>query len=203
VAGLSQAGQISALANTGDVLHVRAISETRLQCAAKLRTRAMRRFTPFSAVLFGLGLSGCAATMGMGVGATPAGEQRTTFQWRSTGATSGQMTATLDSGQTFTGRYFQITRRTNFDTLGPLWAGWGPGFYGPGSGLGPWGYWGPTDQFLTQYTGRVVGNLQGPKGTHMRCRFTLARPDIGMAGGGLGQCQLPSGTTIDAMFPTG
>jgi hypothetical protein len=103
------------------------------------------------------------------------------------------MTAILDDGQTFTGPYFQIIRSTNVTTLGPLWAGWGPRF-------GPWPYWGPSDQFVTQYTGRVVGNFEGPNGTHMRCQFTLARPDLGMAGGGLGQCELPSGMTIDAIF---
>jgi hypothetical protein len=37
----------------------------------------------------------------------------------------------------------------------------------------------------------------------MRCRFTLVRPETGMAGGGQGQCQLPSGGEIDATFPSG
>jgi putative hemolysin len=35
----------------------------------------------------------------------------------------------------------------------------------------------------------------------MRCRFTLRDPDAGMSGGGLGQCQLPDGSIIDAQFP--
>ena len=38
---------------------------------------------------------------------------------------------------------------------------------------------------MTTYTGRVVANLEGPNGTHMRCRFDLMRPSSGMAGGGL------------------
>jgi hypothetical protein len=37
----------------------------------------------------------------------------------------------------------------------------------------------------------------------MRCHFTLARPYSGMAGGGVGQCQLPTGTIIQAQFPPG
>jgi hypothetical protein len=155
----------------------------------------MCRWTSVLAVLLGFGISACAATMGTGVGSTPAGEQNAGFQWQSTGDNSGRMTAMLSTGQTFRGIYFQITRNTRVDTLGPLGTGWGPGF-------GPWGYWGPTDQFLTQYTGRVVANLQAWDGSHMRCRFMLARPDLGMAGGGLSQCRLPSGATIDAMFPT-
>jgi hypothetical protein len=154
----------------------------------------MRCWSPIPPVLLAVGLTACAATMGSGVGSTPSGVERATFLWRSSGASTGQMTATLSNGEAFTGSYFQITRETRVDTLGPLWTGWGPRF-------GPWGYWGPTDQFLTQYTGRVVGNLEAADGSHMRCRFTLARPSLGMAGGGLGECQLPNGMTIDAMFP--
>jgi hypothetical protein len=35
----------------------------------------------------------------------------------------------------------------------------------------------------------------------MRCHFTLMSPSYGMGGGGVGQCQLPSGTVINAQFP--
>jgi hypothetical protein len=35
----------------------------------------------------------------------------------------------------------------------------------------------------------------------MRCKFQLAHPSDGMAGGGSGQCQMPGGETIDATFP--
>jgi len=37
-----------------------------------------------------------------------------------------------------------------------------------------------------------------PSAAHMRCQFRLAISDEGMKGGGLGQCQLPNRTTIDA-----
>ncbi|MEA3003178.1 MAG: hypothetical protein QOH81_1966 [Sphingomonadales bacterium] len=53
---------------------------------------------------------------------------------------------------------------------------------------------------MTHYTGRVPANLEGPGG-RMRCRFTLMRPSVGMAGGGQRRCQLPNGTIIDADFP--
>jgi len=36
----------------------------------------------------------------------------------------------------------------------------------------------------------------------MRCHFTLMSPTSGMAGGGLGECQLPTGTIIQAQFPS-
>ena len=31
--------------------------------------------------------------------------------------------------------------------------------------------------------------------------FRLMRPSYGMTGGGMGQCQLPTGTIIQAQFP--
>jgi hypothetical protein len=154
----------------------------------------MRYWMGGPAVLLALGIVGCAPMMGRGVGSTLSGAQRATFDWKSTSVNSGQMTATLSDGETFSGTYIQITRDTQVDTLGPLWAGWGPGFR-------RWGYWGPTNQFVTEYTGQVVGNLEAANGSHMRCRFTLAYPASGLSGGGLGQCELPDGTTIDAQFP--
>jgi hypothetical protein len=60
--------------------------------------------------------------------------------------------------------------------------------------------WGPDEETITHYTGQVLANLQGPGG-FMRCHFTLMSPSSGMAGGGIGQCQLPSGTIIHAQFP--
>ena len=53
---------------------------------------------------------------------------------------------------------------------------------------------------VTHYSGQVLANLQGPGG-FMRCDFRLMRPSAGMAGGGAGSCQLPTGTIINAQFP--
>jgi hypothetical protein len=53
---------------------------------------------------------------------------------------------------------------------------------------------------VTHYSGQVLANLQGPGG-FMRCDFRLMRPSYGMTGGGMGQCQLPTGTIIQAQFP--
>ena len=69
-----------------------------------------------------------------------------------------------------------------------------------GWGWGGWGPWGPDEETITHYSGQVLANLQGPGG-FMRCHFTLMSPSYGMAGGGIGQCQLPSGTIIQAQFP--
>jgi hypothetical protein len=115
------------------------------------------------------------------------------------------MVAQLSNGQVFQGPMFQITQEARVD-YGPLWNGWGPGFgwhrrwSGWGYGWGGWGPWGPGPETITQYSGQVLANLQGPGG-FMRCRFTLMSPSSGMAGGGVGQCQLPTGVIIHAQFP--
>ena len=143
-----------------------------------------------------IGTAGC-ATMGSGTGATPAGADPVTFNWKSDGASdSGIMTASSSDGTTYTGQYFQITRNTTVDNLDPLWVGWHRRW-------GGWDDWGADPSFITKYTGRVVANLGATGGVHMRCSFQLADPTAGMSGGGTGQCQMPDGKTIDATFPTG
>ena len=150
-----------------------------------------------------LALAGC-STAGTGFGSGRGGTNAT-FTWQSGDSRTGTMTAQLSTGESYTGRYFQITRETVVNDLGPLWMGWqgrgrGWRYWGPG----PWGRedWGP--QFITEYSGRVLANLQGPNGRFMRCRFQLIRPPSGMSGGGEGRCQLPNREdTIHATFPPG
>jgi hypothetical protein len=140
--------------------------------------------------------TGC-TSMGSGFGSTPSGAGRTTFSWKSADGVSGTMNATMSDGTMYSGQYFQITRDTTVDSVAPLWVGWH-------SGWGGADYWeaGPSPDFITHYSGRVVANLASPSATHMRCQFELVLPSDGMAGGGSGQCQLPDGETIDASFPT-
>ncbi len=163
-------------------------------------------------------LAACAPTSGVGVASTPAGDLRATMTWQSNGGRAGVMTAQLSNGETYSGRYFQISHDTQVTDLDPLWVGWGPPWAGPrwgggfgygwrhrgfGGGWGAWGgwnSWGPQTAFVTVYSGRVVANLEGPNNTHMRCTFDLRNPSYGMPGGGMGGCQLPSGQTIDATF---
>jgi hypothetical protein len=148
--------------------------------------------------------AGCTTT-GTGVGSTASGGSSTTFSWKSSDGVSGTMTATISGGSTYSGQYFQITKDTTVDSIGPLWnPGWGgPGGWGGRGDWGGWGYWDadPSPDFITHYTGHVVANLGAPNGKHMRCQFQLVHPSDGMNGGGMGQCQLPDGTTIDANFP--
>ncbi len=143
-----------------------------------------------------LGAAGC-ATMGTGTGSTPTGTDPVTFNWKSSDSVSGTLSAVFANGGTYNGQFFQITRDTTVDNLGPLWNGWGPGWRGGRFGTA----WDAGPDFIKNYTGRVVANLTGPNGEHMRCRFQLVHPSNGMSGGGSGECQVPGGKTIDADFP--
>ena len=148
-----------------------------------------------AASLFAIAIAGCTTT-GMGTGQSTRGNLGATFVWRETGGTRGTMVASLTNGQVFQGPFFQITSESVID-YDPLWNGWGPGW---GWGWGGWGPWGPSMDTITHYSGQVLANLQGPGG-FMRCDFRLMRPSSGMAGGGVGQCQLPAGAMIQAQFP--
>lgn len=163
-----------------------------------MSTQSGRWIVPLLATI----AAGC-TTMGTGTGSTSSGGSPTVFNWKSSDGVSGTMSATMSGGQTYSGQYFQITKDTTVDSIGPLWVG-GWGGWGGRGGWG-WGYWGadPSPDFVTHYSGRVVANLAQPSGAHMRCQFRLADPEEGMNGGGIGQCQLPNGTTIDANFPKG
>ena len=138
---------------------------------------------------------GC-TTMGTGTGSTLSGADHVSFDWKSSDGVSGTMNATAPDGKTYSGQFFQVTRDTTVDSLGPLWVGWRGGRGGFG-----WNDWDAGPSFITNYSGRVVANLGAPSGEHMRCKFQLARPTSGMSGGGRGQCQMPDGKSIDATFP--
>ena len=146
--------------------------------------------------------AGC-TTMGTGTGSTLTGADPVTFNWKSEGGVSGTMDAAAPDGKNYSGQFFQVTKDTTVDSLEPLWVGWRGGWrrgYGGYGGYG-WNDWGAGPSFITSYSGRVVANLGAPSGEHMRCKFQLASPTSGMAGGGRGQCQMPDGKTIDATFP--
>lgn len=145
------------------------------------------------AVLAGAALTAACTTMGTGTGQTRGGGPKVVFSWTAEDAVKGQMTATLDTGDTYSGSLFQITSETRVDDLDPLWVGW-RGRFG-------WRNWDSGPEFITTYSGRVLANLSNKDGDHMRCNFRLVRPASGLAGGGEGKCQLSSGRTIDATFP--
>jgi hypothetical protein len=140
---------------------------------------------------------GCKST-GSGMGESATGDVQARFTWQQSDPLSGTLTAMVSgqNSETYAGKFYQITRNSRIDTLGPLWHPWHPGWRG-------WEYWdsAPDYALITHYTGHVLANLAGPDGKRMRCEFQLLRADEGMKGGGEGQCQLPSGKIINADFP--
>src|SRR4051794_27781249 len=119
-----------------------------------------------AASLVAIAIAACTTT-GIGTGQSANGGLGATFTWRETGGARGTMVAQLSNGQVFQGPFFQITSEARVD-YDPLWYGWGPGFgwHRPwsrwGGGWGGWGGWGP--DYITQYSGQVLANLQGPGG---------------------------------------
>jgi hypothetical protein len=150
-------------------------------------------------LLLGAAIVSCKSTGG-GMGQSPTGEVKATFEWQQSDPSSGTLKATVTkpggAQETYEGKFYQITKDTVVSAITPLWSPWYSAWAG-------WPYWGPepNDAFITHYTGHVVANLAAPGGERMRCQFRLIRPSEGMKGGGQGQCQLPSGQTINAEFP--
>jgi hypothetical protein len=159
-----------------------------------MRTVNLKTLGPLGLLAMMGALAAC-ATMGTGVGTERSGDMKANFSWKSTDDRTGTLTASLSNGDTYSGQFFQVTHDTRVETLAPLWNGWASPWHG-------WRYWNqyPDTAFVTHYSGRVVANLADVSGEHMRCHFTLMHPQNGMSGGGAGQCQLPTGQTIDATF---
>ncbi|MDM0113225.1 hypothetical protein QTI66_13790 [Variovorax sp. J22R133] len=146
-------------------------------------------------------LNGCASS-GMGGGdivqkGKPA--QPVLFSWQSRdGSIDGTMTATTPDS-TFQGRFTQVTRQTVTESLAPMWDPWPMAWSDwPYEGWGVGGF--DVVQFGTVYSGKVIANLKDPTGRAMRCRLQLAQPEMGMKGGGSGECQIAGSPAFNATF---
>lgn len=117
------------------------------------------------------------------------------------GSPTGAIEATLPDGRTFSGRFHAISETTQVADVSDLYASWR---------AEPWSdarwFWGDTwprlnsvEEFIINYSGKVVATLTSRDGTKMRCRFVLDAP--GTASGGVGECQIASGQRITAKLP--
>jgi hypothetical protein len=116
---------------------------------------------------------------------------------------NGILTATLPDGESFSGRYLQVTSDTDAESLDPYWGGWGVGWAGWGpwtDDYGPWIVGEDVPTFVRNYSGKVIATLLGDRGSRMRCRFCLADPSQGMSSGGVGECEVTGGGKIAAEF---
>jgi len=147
-------------------------------------------------------LTGCASS-GMGGGdIVQAGKpmQPVLVSWKSDdGAIDGSMTATLPDG-VFQGRFMEITRQTVSDGLAPMWAPWPMGWNDWPDEVWAGGPVWQSESTSTQYSGKVVANLTDGGNRQMRCRIQLITPDMGMKGGGSGQCKVAQGHSFTVNF---
>jgi hypothetical protein len=159
--------------------------------------------TPFlpRTLALALALFGC-ETRGVGSGALQVTEgseapesASVIFAWRSDGPSpaKGVISASVPGRGEFRGKYVQITEQTQGIDVNPyLGGGWHPAW-------NSWDGWGPGwggETFITHYTGRVIAILESDAGESMRCRFRLAEPAKGPAGGGMGECELSNGDMV-------
>jgi len=115
---------------------------------------AVAKVTLCLALSVGAALMGCKST-GQGYWRiqTLAGV-KARFMWEQSDPSSGtlQATVTIPDGaeDTYEGKFYQITKESRIDTVGPVWDPWYPGWYG-------WPHWGPapSDTFIEHYTGHV------------------------------------------------
>ena len=138
-----------------------------------MRALVTMTWNPLVFVLLIVVTVGCKSA-GSGIGESATGDVQARFTWQQSDPLSGTLTAMVsgqNDSETYTGKFYQITRNSRIDTLGPLWHPWHPGWRGR------------------------------PDGKRMRCEFQLLRADEGMKAGGEDRCQLPSGKTIKADFP--
>ena len=136
--------------------------------------------------------------------APPPKHENVPFSWQSTdGGQSGSIQTTLPDGETFSGHFHQITSTTTVATLGDFHGGWYAGPWDdPAWGWDDdWGYYDDPEEYIKNYSGRVVAMLTSEQGDSMRCHFRLDSPERGMKGGGQGDCQLSNGERITAVFP--
>lgn len=181
----------------------------------------LRKIAEFGCVLIAVIvlLGGCATTQTGVIAArwTPPGKpsEPVVIGWESESRNTGRLFCTLGrGGERFTGNYIRIVAGTKVETVAPVLNTWGPIWsgYNWGGANDSW-WWGPAGApmgeymassyypiFVQEYTGKVVGSLIGDKGQTMRCRFSLRRPQLGLMGGGTGECQTSKGSQIEANF---
>ena len=130
-------------------------------------------------------------------------EQKVTIAWESTAATNGSMTFTLGrGGQRYVGSYLLIEQTSSHVQMQPLYQVWNSGSFGTWSALSdPWFVPGWTmSVWVRHYDGRVLVGLHGNRGGNARCHFTLSNTEVGIPGGGTGECQVDDGGRLSAHF---
>lgn len=131
-------------------------------------------------------------------------QQRVTIAWESRKPTVGSMTFTLGrGGQRYVGSYLLLEQNRSEVQAEPLYQIWQSASFETWSATGanPWFVPGwDLDVWIQHYDGRVVVGLHGNSGGSARCHFTLADTDVGIPGGGTGECQVSDGGHMAVRF---
>ena len=131
-------------------------------------------------------------------------QQRVTIAWESGTLTTGNMTFTLGrGGQRYVGSYLLIENTTNHLEVQPTFDLWDADSFSMGSAPAANSWfapgWGVSD-FVQHYDGRVVVGLHGNHDGNARCHFTLTDTNVGIPGGGSGECQVDDGGHLAVRF---
>lgn len=94
---------------------------------------------------------------------------------------NGEIVTVMPNGERYTGKFVVGTSSTT-----GIGVGIGSGDAGVFTGTGN--------------TSQAAAVLTAGNGNAMHCQFTLAKPDAGLEGGGVGYCKSSTGQTIDATF---
>lgn len=94
---------------------------------------------------------------------------------------NGAITGAMPNGERFAGKFVIGTTSTT-----GIGVGTGSGDVGVFTGRGN--------------TSHAAAVLTGDRGGSMHCNFTLAKPDDGLEGGGVGYCKLSTGQEINVTF---
>jgi hypothetical protein len=155
------------------------------------------------AVAIAISLAGCVTTGSIGGRLSASGQPpvAVTFSFQSDRfGEGGTLSVRLPNGEHFSGRYLQVTSTSTADVVRPITIFWGPRWHHWGPFGGPWFDESDYTSFVTNYSGRVVATLFGDKGDTMRCRLQLINPQAGLGQGGVGECNVSNGGTIDVQF---
>lgn len=126
------------------------------------------------------------------------------FHFESKTSTEGTMSTKLGgAGEQFHGRYVRLEEASKGEVVTTIYDGWS----GP-----QWEVWQHDANgnwtaaatsiggFARFYSGKVVAILAGDRGSSMRCQMSLKEPQVGLAGGGEGNCQISSGGLLRLVF---
>ena len=84
----------------------------------------MFRIQIWSALAFSLLIMVGCKSVGSGTGVSNTGDVHAQFTWQQSEATSGTLTAIVSypgSQETYSGKFYQITRNSTVESLSPLW----------------------------------------------------------------------------------